>query len=795
MGVRVDESSEFRLTDALFWFEIDKDHMLWFVIENGALVAKTYSKSGVHVGQDRTFVTGLWTVTDNVAFVQTMADGTFLINYRDRYEPVPEKGWATTTYYNLYDSQGNLLRSEQSTIGVGGWHFELGYYDLTDGSHLQLWKRWTDIDDVFEFSIFDGTGNHVVTSYNFINESGGWREYYEDTVVLDGGRFAVFTNRYKGDSVNPDRRYQFEIFDSEGQSLGGEVRFLDVPANGMSFSTLEDAELNSNGEFVALHWSTQPRAPNRLDMLVFDEKGEVQSTVNLRSENDKDNGFPKIIDARLTNLEGGGWVATWGEGYDWYNVNKSDVRYFQMFDETGSAVSKRTLITGPDEWITDAIYPWFIVTPLRGGGFVASWLRANMEMDVVTPFRHAWMQRAYDADGHALTKEVQITDVGHTSYLLSVEALEDGGWRSTFADGQIKDFHVSGIDNAPINYDMRFLSYEDDLREFFKTDFMYFDADGDKIAGIRFTTLPESGEIVKDGIVLKVGAYVPWTDIAFHYPAEHGFYYRPQADLNGDDVARIGFEVVMENGGVSNEAFLEIDLIPKVDPPGSADFEITIKEDTHPAFTEDMFNYAANEGGDFKGVIFRAAYVKTGTYGLWTDYVALENLDRIPYKPMKNAFGEGYSTIEFQVVDRNGLLSDWYEIKVDVEEVMDTTLGTAARDIMEGIEGSNKLVGRGGNDVFRSGAYDDVYVGGRGRDTFVFVDGGGADRVKDFRAGEDIIDVSALRDVTNFGDLRSHMTRGDGDITIHFGGHDDLDNTLVIENVRIKDLTSQSFEF
>ncbi len=659
---------------------------------------------------------------------------------------------------------------------------------------MQFWTQWSQSYGATYFEIFDEAGNHSVKAYDFTNDT-EWSEYFSDAIVLDNGTFAVFTQRTKGSGI-PDTKFQFEVFDSTGQSLTGEIAFASYRSADVSISQMQDYELNADGNFVALHYSAGYAQSNKatidLDMLVFDQQGHVLTTTSLRSGNE---GYWKIIDAKVTNLDGGGWVVTWGEGVDFDNQGFSDLRYFQVFDEGGAAISQKTLITGPDEYFVSAIYPGFTTTALAGGGFVVSWLRVNAEMDEIGPFRHVWMQRAYDADGNALTKAFQINDTDFLYPVLSVEALDDGGWLTTFVDGQMKEFHVGDVDNVPISYDMRFVLTEDEPREFYRWDFMYLDPDGDEIAGIRITDLPEAGEVVYNGSVVKAGDFIPWADVRKNYGDGNHFFYRPPKDLNGEDVALIGYQTVMGNGTASNEAHLEVDIVAKTDVPTSVDFEITIKEDSHPVFNESMFEYGGREGGEFSGVRTSAAYVKNGTYGLWTDFIPVDDLATVPYRPLKNEFGDNYTTIMFQVVDNTGLTSAWYEIKVNVEEVMDTTRGTDKRDVMTGIEGSNKLIGGKGNDVFRSGAFNDIYVGGKGRDTFEFMADGGADVVKDFQIGSDIIDVSALSDVTNMASLRSHLSHANGNVTIHFSGRDDSSNVLVIEDVRIGELGSKDFEF
>jgi Ca2+-binding RTX toxin-like protein len=77
--------------------------------------------------------------------------------------------------------------------------------------------------------------------------------------------------------------------------------------------------------------------------------------------------------------------------------------------------------------------------------------------------------------------------------------------------------------------------------------------------------------------------------------------------------------------------------------------------------------------------------------------------------------------------------------------------GTTSANVLDGGDGNDTLWGYGGNDTLIGGAGKDTLVGGVGNDSFVFVGGdfGGAttvtaDRITDFVAGQDKIDLSAV---------------------------------------------------
>lgn len=80
-------------------------------------------------------------------------------------------------------------------------------------------------------------------------------------------------------------------------------------------------------------------------------------------------------------------------------------------------------------------------------------------------------------------------------------------------------------------------------------------------------------------------------------------------------------------------------------------------------------------------------------------------------------------------------------------------VGNSIANKLYGLDGNDRLDGRQGNDRLEGGIGDDTLVGGtgldtlvggKGRDVFVFADKANADRITDFRHGQDKIDVSAL---------------------------------------------------
>ncbi|MBX2856156.1 MAG: hypothetical protein KTR21_14285 [Rhodobacteraceae bacterium] len=105
----------------------------------------------------------------------------------------------------------------------------------------------------------------------------------------------------------------------------------------------------------------------------------------------------------------------------------------------------------------------------------------------------------------------------------------------------------------------------------------------------------------------------------------------------------------------------------------------------------------------------------------------------------------------------------------------DRLRGGEGDDQLFGGAGDDLVIGDVGDDVIEGGLGDDILGGGLGADDFVYNPGDGFDIIRDFRTGEDTIDLRALSLERSDVSLRS---AGDGvrleagDVSIHLKGHD-----------------------
>ena len=109
-----------------------------------------------------------------------------------------------------------------------------------------------------------------------------------------------------------------------------------------------------------------------------------------------------------------------------------------------------------------------------------------------------------------------------------------------------------------------------------------------------------------------------------------------------------------------------------------------------------------------------------------------------------------------------------------------------------GGDGSDDLVGGAGNDVLIDGQGNDGLAGGVGDDLFVFDDEEGIDTISDFQAGassDDVIDVTAVRNIDSFAELQAKFSDDGTDTTIQL----DAENSIVVLGVTVADLHEDDF--
>lgn len=122
----------------------------------------------------------------------------------------------------------------------------------------------------------------------------------------------------------------------------------------------------------------------------------------------------------------------------------------------------------------------------------------------------------------------------------------------------------------------------------------------------------------------------------------------------------------------------------------------------------------------------------------------------------------------------------------------DLLRGGSKGDQLNGDHGQDTLFGDSGWDTLDGGAGDDALTGGGGSDLFVFRNGDGSDRIKDFNAARekgnwsgDRIDLSAVSDITGYDDLKANHLATDtgGNLIITYSG-----GRIIVEDYTVSDV-------
>lgn len=133
------------------------------------------------------------------------------------------------------------------------------------------------------------------------------------------------------------------------------------------------------------------------------------------------------------------------------------------------------------------------------------------------------------------------------------------------------------------------------------------------------------------------------------------------------------------------------------------------------------------------------------------------------------------------------------------DEGNDVLIGDAGRDRLEGGADNDALsggadrdflFGGSGDDILNGGTGNDRLIGGSGADTFVFAAGDGRDRISDFDASEDVIQLSS-DSITDLASLDAASRERGGNLIIELGDGD----RLVVNNTTFDELTDTNFLF
>lgn len=248
--------------------------------------------------------------------------------------------------------------------------------------------------------------------------------------------------------------------------------------------------------------------------------------------------------------------------------------------------------------------------------------------------------------------------------------------------------NVTPVNDAPTAQDKTVSLLEDGSYSFSAADFGFSDTEGDDLAEIVITHLPQNGTLSWNGHPVSVNQTIAAADIG-------QLKFEPAPDANGSGYAAFQFQV-RDTGGTANggqdtsaEHTLTIDVTPVNDAPAAQDETISLLEDDHYTFSAADFGFSDPvDGNSFtaieivslpeEGILTLLSFPTPGPVAQGA-VIAASNLDmgKLGYTPPANGSGAGLAGFSFRVKDFGGTdnggvdTSDIHHINLDVTPVND----------------------------------------------------------------------------------------------------------------------------
>jgi Ca2+-binding RTX toxin-like protein len=226
--------------------------------------------------------------------------------------------------------------------------------------------------------------------------------------------------------------------------------------------------------------------------------------------------------------------------------------------------------------------------------------------------------------------------------------------------------------------------------------------------------------------------------------------------------------------------------------------EKTAAGNTVYAFTDDDLNgrQAIYDAGG-KDTIDLSALTRGSTLdmrpGAYSD-IDFYSIDK-QVQDLSAQYGAGFEDF-IRTTLTNGDAYQWERnVGLAFSTLIENAIGSKKADSILGNNAGNTIKGLGGNDTLNGGKGNDTLTGSVGADHFVFSKGGDKDVITDFHAkgaDHDTLDLSHLKSVASFADLKANHLERDGTDLVIDGGAGDV---ITLENVKIKDLHAADFAF
>jgi Ca2+-binding RTX toxin-like protein len=598
---------------------------------------------------------------------------------------------------------------------------------------------------------------------------------YTGAALADGGYIVAWiSNSYDSTTMQSNSGIFTQQFDSTGKALAEAHTALSL-TEGSYIMDLDVTGLD-NGGFV-LTWSdgqsyfdetTQTySSTNHVISQIFNANGEV---VGDSLGIDKD---PYYTTLDTTTLSNGDYAITWANtSYDETGSSLYSIQT-QIFNTDGTTQTEPLTINQSNN-TGYHFYDGLTTTPLAEGRYVVSWVDYSYEINSNSDLGYSYYTyvpkiytQVLDENGEKYGDTQVLTEPNNFYAIPTVTALADGGYTLNWSS------NVWSQDEA-LNPIITRTTYTQS-----------FDAHGTAISDLSSTstqTAPNYSDFTKNNIApLPDGGYLmTWTEYDYSADSYTYTYTTKGQAFNKDGVAKTeasiigtpttytydpslvyivddGLKVIETlDGSLSTPDTISVISTGINLPPVSQDTTLTAIEDTAYIFIKSDFPFTDIDGGTLDHIIIKSlpahgtltlngSPVTVGQQVSLSDIKIVNSASSIavgePYPsgllftPEANAYGDGYSSFEFQVSDGQNTSIETYQLNINVMGVRDdlTLEGTSKKDVLfgdsidlgsydtlYGLGGNDKLTGLAGNDSLYGGLGNDTLIGGSGADAFVF---------------------------------------------------------------------------
>jgi len=258
---------------------------------------------------------------------------------------------------------------------------------------------------------------------------------------------------------------------------------------------------------------------------------------------------------------------------------------------------------------------------------------------------------------------------------------------------------VVEVNNPPSGTDAVVQTIEDTSYQFGPADFGFTDPESNGFASLTVASLPQSGLLTLSGNTVAQNQVINAGDLV-------NLEFTPDANQSGSGYANFSF-IVRDNGGVANGGSdtdptsntIVVSVLPVNDAPSGINSSVTLNEDTFRAFKLSDFGFTDIDQDNLDAIQIVSLPVN-GDLTLGGSAIAVGQtvpvalITDLRFDPPPNAYGSGYESFGFKVVDDGGVLNGGLDtdsgvasINIDVLSVNDEPSGADSAIIISETSG------------------------------------------------------------------------------------------------------------